>query len=358
MSEDASAEARISGSDERRQSLGRPAHDVFVSYSTHDKPAADAIVSRLEQAGVRCWVAPRDIMPGRVFGDAIEQAIETSRLMVVVFSGQTNQSHHVHREVERAVAHDVVIIPFRIESAEPSGAMAYFLSSEHWLDAITPPLDAHIGQLVKVARMLLDNAPVPMGEQLPETAPPVPVTSPRSRRRWLLPVLITAGSLAVLGLVVGLVFALVPSGPARPKTAQPKTVAIASLTTGNCLETPQAWAQNNWRRFQFWNGTSWPTAFTVVPCGTLHGAEVFFSGNMWAAQRAYPGDKAIYRQALARCYSAFKSYVGVPYSGSTLLFTSTNPDSDTWSMGDRQVLCIAYGAGGDQFRNSIKGTGQ
>jgi TIR domain/Septum formation len=358
MPEDASAEARISSPGERRQSLGQPAHDVFVSYSTHDKPTADAIVSRLEQAGIRCWVAPRDIIPGRVFGDAIEQAIETSRLMVVVFSGNTNQSHHVHREVERAVANDVVIIPFRIESVQPSGAMAYFLSSEHWLDAITPPLDAHIGQLVKVARMLLENTPVTTREQAPETAPPIPATAPPSRRRWLLPVLVAAGSVAILGLVAGLLFALVPSGPARPKAAQPKTVALARLTTGNCLETPQAWAQNKSRRSQFWNGAAWPTSFTVVPCRTLHSAEVFFSGNVWAAQPAYPGDKALKKQALAQCYSAFKTYVGVPYSESTFLFTYTYPDSQTWPQGDRQLLCVAFGANGSEFRNSIRGTGQ
>ena len=49
-----------------REGAGQPAHDVFVSYSTNDKPVADAIVSRLEQAGIRCWVAPRDIIPGQV----------------------------------------------------------------------------------------------------------------------------------------------------------------------------------------------------------------------------------------------------------------------------------------------------
>lgn len=26
-------------------------HDAFISYSTHDKPVADAVVARMEQAG-------------------------------------------------------------------------------------------------------------------------------------------------------------------------------------------------------------------------------------------------------------------------------------------------------------------
>jgi hypothetical protein len=35
------------------------AHDVFISYSTKDKPIADAVCGTLERNGVRCWIAPR-----------------------------------------------------------------------------------------------------------------------------------------------------------------------------------------------------------------------------------------------------------------------------------------------------------
>ena len=50
------------------------AHHVFVSYSQHDKPVADAVVARLEQAGFRCWMAPRDVLAGTSWGDAIVNA--------------------------------------------------------------------------------------------------------------------------------------------------------------------------------------------------------------------------------------------------------------------------------------------
>lgn len=42
------------------------AYDIFVSYSSKDKPVADAVVAGLEQKGIRCWIAPRDLTP-RVF---------------------------------------------------------------------------------------------------------------------------------------------------------------------------------------------------------------------------------------------------------------------------------------------------
>jgi hypothetical protein len=36
-------------------------YDVFVSYSHPDKASADAACATLEQAGIRCWIAPRAI---------------------------------------------------------------------------------------------------------------------------------------------------------------------------------------------------------------------------------------------------------------------------------------------------------
>ena len=55
------------------------AHDVFVSYSSKDKPTADAVCATLEGRGIRCWVARRDILPGTDWGESIIDAIEQSR---------------------------------------------------------------------------------------------------------------------------------------------------------------------------------------------------------------------------------------------------------------------------------------
>ena len=131
------------------------AHDVFISYSSNDKTIADAVVAGLEQKGVRCWVAPRDLTPGISWGQGIAEAIEKSRVMVVIISENANQSKQVAREVERAISKDVTVIPFRIENIDPTGAIAYFLSSEHWLDAITPPMESHINKLGNIVKVFL-----------------------------------------------------------------------------------------------------------------------------------------------------------------------------------------------------------
>jgi hypothetical protein len=155
---------------------------VFVSYSSYDKPVADAIVSRLEQAGIRCWVAPRDAIPGEFFGKSIVDAIETSRLMVMVLSGEANQSQHVLREVGYAVKSGVVVVPFRIETIEPTGAMAFYLGPEHWLDAMTPPLEVHIAHLVEVTQRILESDSATRG-QATAAAPTAPAASPSPTAR-------------------------------------------------------------------------------------------------------------------------------------------------------------------------------
>ena len=217
-----------------------PPHDVFVSYSARDKPVADAIVSRLEQAGIRCWVAPRDVIPGTVWGDAIIQGIETSRLMVVVLSGEANESRQVIREVERAVANDVVVVPFRIESIEPTGAMAYYLASEHWLDAMTPPLESHILRLVTVAHALL-GTPLPTSGE--ETLPVAPPASPARRHAW--PLWLVAGLIAAAALAIGVFAALRTTGQdgqvaKRVPTTSKSAVAVSCRVTKLTGLTPVA----------------------------------------------------------------------------------------------------------------------
>ncbi len=146
------------------------AHDIFISHSARDKATADAVCAKLEAVGIKCWIAPRDVLPGLDWGEAIVNAITDCRIMVLVFSSSANASTQIKREVERAVHKGKVIIPFRIEEVEPSGALEYFISTPHWLDALTPPMEKHISRLVGTARSLLDGGDEAAGAQ--ESIPP------------------------------------------------------------------------------------------------------------------------------------------------------------------------------------------
>ncbi len=138
------------------------AHDVFISFSVEDKSVGDAVCATLETRNIRCWIAPRDIVPGSDWGEAIIHGIKGARLMVLVFSSHANGSAQVKREVEVAINSGLVIIPFRIENILPKGSLEYFLSTPHWLDAITPPLEVHLIRLADAAEGFLKGSPFPL----------------------------------------------------------------------------------------------------------------------------------------------------------------------------------------------------
>ena len=132
-------------------------YDVFVSYAHQDKSTADAVCAMLEQQGIRCWIAPRDIEPGADWGAAVINAIKSCRAVVLVFSAAANTSPQILREVERAVHLGVPIIPVRLEDVMPEGALEYHLGTVHWLDAMTPPLEAHLRRLADALHLLLNR---------------------------------------------------------------------------------------------------------------------------------------------------------------------------------------------------------
>ncbi len=149
-------------------------HDVFVSYVEEDRAAADKVCEVLESQAIRCWMAPRNITPGLTWGAAIIEAINESRVMVLIFSSRTNLSRQVVRELERADHKGVRIVPLRIEDVPPSGDIEYFLGSIQWLNAFSGTLETRLQQLVETVRALMNKpaaaiAPGRRGmESLPE----------------------------------------------------------------------------------------------------------------------------------------------------------------------------------------------
>jgi hypothetical protein len=144
--------------------------DVFVSYSQPDYGCAMELVGRVEQEGINCWIAPRDIAPSADWAAEIIDAIANSRTMILVFSASSNESPQVRREVERAVHKQVSILPFRIENVLPSKSLEYFLSAQHWMDAFPPPREPHYARLCAYLK-------AQRGQAAPDTAmtQPAPV---------------------------------------------------------------------------------------------------------------------------------------------------------------------------------------
>lgn len=108
-------------------------HDVFISYSKFDKDIAFEICNYLENNGVVCWIAPRDVRPGSNYGAEIIRAIKTCKTFILVFSDNSNNSNHVANEIDNAFNNNKEIIPFKIGDFFISETFEYYLSKTHWI---------------------------------------------------------------------------------------------------------------------------------------------------------------------------------------------------------------------------------
>jgi hypothetical protein len=99
---------------------------VFISHASADAANASQLVQRLEEDGIRCWYAPRDIPPGIDFAQAIYSAMEESAGMVVLLSRAANESEHVAREVGLAAQLHIRTIPLSLDGTTPTGALCYY----------------------------------------------------------------------------------------------------------------------------------------------------------------------------------------------------------------------------------------
>ena len=176
------------------------AHDVFISYSTGDKLVADAICASLEAEKVRCWIAPRDILAGVSWAEAISAAIEGSRVFVLVFSRTSNSSDDVFREISLAASSGIPIVSFRIHGVEPSKRMGYYLKPTHWLDAVDAPLLARIQDLLATVELLMQS---PRPSPLPTALSDEAGGKKPARRSWFTPRRWALVAAAVIAIAVG-----------------------------------------------------------------------------------------------------------------------------------------------------------
>lgn len=130
---------------------------IFISYASADAATANVLVDSLENAGLACWIAPRDVTPGALYADEIVRAINESSLVVLVLSSHSVASVHVGKELERASSKGRRIIALRTDNTELPRAFEYFLSESQWIDVgkggiepaaakLTDAVQRHLGE--------------------------------------------------------------------------------------------------------------------------------------------------------------------------------------------------------------------
>jgi hypothetical protein len=89
-----------------------------------------------------------------------------------------------------------------------------------------------------------------------------------------------------------------------------------------------------------------------VPCSEPHSEEIYAAVTL--PEGDFPGTEAMDAQADELCAAEFESFVGLPYEESVLYLTYLTPTRESWSEGDREVICSVYDPAGE-VSGSLRG---
>jgi TPR repeat protein len=147
---------------------------VFISFALKDRNVATTICDALEHRGVSCWIATRDIAPGENFQTSVYRAIRAAKVMVLIFSGNSNNSDEIKKEVVLAGQSRLIVIPVRVEDVTPDGAFAYELATRQWID-LFDDWEHSVQRLVGQVATIVGTQPVAAPFAAPPPVPPAAV---------------------------------------------------------------------------------------------------------------------------------------------------------------------------------------
>lgn len=123
------------------------APEIFISYSSKNDDLASSTVNYLEKKDVTCFIAPRDISPGKDYSEEVIKAVEKCQHFLLILTKESNASDHVRNEVNKAFNSKKNIIVFRTENISLSNSLEYYLSNNQWLDAFQHKPEVYFEQL-------------------------------------------------------------------------------------------------------------------------------------------------------------------------------------------------------------------
>ncbi len=125
-------------------------NDIFISYAKEDKKLAMKMVTLLEQDGYKCWISPRDLTGTAERKEDIAEAIENSKLMLLIFSREANSSTESSWEVDVAVEAELQLVIFQTVALPSSLTLDFFINSYDHITAFDKTFDKAYSELKTV----------------------------------------------------------------------------------------------------------------------------------------------------------------------------------------------------------------
>ena len=185
------------------------AHDIFISYSTQNIEYAEAVCDKLENNGIECWIAPRNIKTATNYAKEIIDGLDSAKAIVLVFSKDAQESEYVNNEIDTAFSKNKPIVSIKVDDTFPKDQMEFFLKNTQWLDASpselkqkNKTLDECYDQLVSDVKRVLKDPQGFRGGGIPTHGQIIPQKEKSFFERYKLPIIAMAVILiAIVGFV-------------------------------------------------------------------------------------------------------------------------------------------------------------
>ncbi|WP_461672464.1 toll/interleukin-1 receptor domain-containing protein [Priestia megaterium] len=107
---------------------------IFLSHSSNDFEIMHELAVYLEDKGLPCWYAPRDIPFGENYHTRIAKDIEIVQAVVVLITDNVETSKFVPKEIDLALRYSKPIIPIRIKGADLPKTLEFLLCNVQSMD--------------------------------------------------------------------------------------------------------------------------------------------------------------------------------------------------------------------------------
>ncbi|MFM7626595.1 MAG: TIR domain-containing protein, partial [Gammaproteobacteria bacterium] len=122
---------------------------IFISHATADHAVAMEVCALLEARGTKCWIGPRDVVPGKLWDEAILDAIDSTSVFLLILSSAANNAPFVKNEVNRAFTLGKPILTFRVEDVQPGRSLELYLARHHWTDGFQGRIEDRVADLAR-----------------------------------------------------------------------------------------------------------------------------------------------------------------------------------------------------------------
>jgi hypothetical protein len=107
---------------------------AFLSHSSADAALALDLCARLEANGVPCFIAPRDLAPGRPYPEECVRGIEACDAFVLVATSAAVHSVQVLSEIEQAHKRRKMILTVMVGRPRIGAELDFYISRLHWIE--------------------------------------------------------------------------------------------------------------------------------------------------------------------------------------------------------------------------------